>query len=52
MTKLKQIARHIRRYLEALAYAVDYDPLSQITERVERLERIVADLGKAPERSS
>jgi hypothetical protein len=46
--KLKQTGRQIWRYWEALAYAVDCDPLSEITTRVERLERIVADLNKAP----
>lgn len=44
--KLKQIARWIRRNVEALAHAADYDPLAELMSRVDRLERTVADLRK------
>jgi hypothetical protein len=50
--KPNQIARQIWRYWEALAHATDYDALSEITARVERLERIVADLGRTQENFS
>lgn len=49
--KLKETARRIWRSFEAIADAADYDPLAEITARVERLERAVADLGERPETS-
>jgi hypothetical protein len=42
--KLKGSARRIWRSVEALAYAVEYDPQMELHLRVERLERLVADL--------
>ena len=50
--KLKETARRIWRYVEAIANATDYDPLSEIRARVERLEILVADLGKRPGNSA
>lgn len=47
--KLKQAVRQIWCRWEALAYAVDYDALSEITARVEQLERMIAGLGKTSE---
>lgn len=44
--KLKETARRIRRSFEALAEAADYDPLTDIASRVERLERAAAELRK------
>ncbi|WP_423605477.1 hypothetical protein [Sphingomonas sp. MS122] len=44
--KLKEIARRLWRSFEALAEAADYDPLTDIASRVERLERTVAELRK------
>lgn len=46
--KLMETARRIWRSFEAIADAADYDPLTEITARVERLERTVADLDKRP----
>jgi hypothetical protein len=46
--KLKETARRIWRYFEAIADVAEYDPLTEITARVERLERAVADLGNLP----
>jgi hypothetical protein len=42
--KLKEILRRIGRTWEALDRAVDYDPLAELTSRVDRLERTVAEL--------
>lgn len=50
--KLKETTHRIWRYFEAIADAADYDPLTEIALRVERLERAVADLDKAPENST
>ncbi|WP_156022282.1 hypothetical protein [Sphingomonas sp. UNC305MFCol5.2] len=50
--KLKEIARRIWRNFEAIAEAADYDPLAEIAQRVERLERAVANIGTAPENSA
>lgn len=50
--KLTETARRIWRYFEAIAEAAEYDPLAEIALRVERLERAVADLGKAPKNSA
>lgn len=50
--KLTETARRIWRYFETIAEAADYDPLAEIALRVERLERTVADIGKAPENSA
>ena len=36
--KLKETARRVWRHIETLAYASDYDPLTDIRFRVERLE--------------
>lgn len=44
--KLKEVARRIWRSFEALAQADDYDPLTDVLLRVERLERAVAELRK------
>jgi hypothetical protein len=49
---LRELASRVWRYFEAVAEAADYDPLIEITGRVERLERTVADLGKRPETSA
>lgn len=50
--KPKETARRIWRYFEKIAYAADYDPMTEIAARVERLERVVADLGKRSETSA
>lgn len=50
--KLKETARRIWRYFEAIAEAAEYDPIAEIALRVERLEHAVAQLGKAPEHSA
>ncbi|WP_342251440.1 hypothetical protein [Sphingomonas sp. OTU376] len=50
--KLKETLRQIWRTFEAVADAAEYDPLVDVTARVERLERIVADLGKKSEPSA
>jgi hypothetical protein len=42
--KLKESARRIWRGVEALGYAVEYDPQMELHLRVERLERLVAEL--------
>jgi hypothetical protein len=42
--KLKQARRRIWRNLEEFAYAVEYDEQTDIRSRVERLERLVAEL--------
>jgi hypothetical protein len=47
--KLKETLRRIWRTFEALADAADYDPLANLTARVERLERTVTDVGKRSE---
>ncbi len=44
--KLKETLRRVWRTFEALADAADYDPLADITARVEQLERTVTDIGK------
>jgi len=44
--KLKEVARRVWRSFEALAQADDYDPLTDVVLRVERLERAVAELCK------
>lgn len=49
--KLKETARRMWRHFEAIAHAADYDPFTEIVSRVERLERAVAELGKASEKS-
>jgi hypothetical protein len=41
---VKETMRALRRYLEDLEAALDYDPYTNIRVRVERLERLVADL--------
>ena len=45
--KLNEAARRAWRYVEAFAYASDYDPVADIALRVQRLERQVADLDVA-----
>jgi len=50
--KLMESVRRIWCYFEMVAEAADYDPLTEITARVERLERAVADLGKRAETSA
>jgi hypothetical protein len=42
--KLKGIVGRLRRNVEAFAYAVECDEQTDIRLRVERLERLVADL--------
>jgi hypothetical protein len=44
--KLKETACRIWRNFEALANAMDYDPLAELAARVERLERTVTDPGR------
>jgi hypothetical protein len=47
--KLMETARRVWRSFEAFAEATDYDPLTEIASRLERLERVVAELGKTSE---
>ena len=42
--KLKEGARRAWRYVEAFGYTLDYDPIADISLRVQRLESQVADL--------
>ena len=42
--KVKETIRALRRYLEDLEAAFDYDPYTNIRLRIERLEEQVADL--------
>lgn len=42
--RLKESARRIWRSVEALADAAEYDPQMELHSRVERLERLVANL--------
>jgi hypothetical protein len=41
---VKEALRGIRRFAQVFDAAVDYDPYTEIRLRVERLERLVADL--------
>jgi len=50
--RMREIRRRIRRNVEAFVGAPDYDPLSEIASRVERLERMVADLHKPTDQSA
>lgn len=47
--KLKEALLRIWGNVEAVASVLDYDPLAEITRRVERLEHTIVDLAKAPE---
>lgn len=40
----KEAAHRLRRNLEALAYALDYDQHTELRLRIERLERLTAHL--------
>ena len=42
--KLKESGRRVRGYIKAFELALDYDPIADITLRVQRLERQVAHL--------
>lgn len=48
---LKETAHRIWRHIEAIARAADYDPVAELTARVERVERAVADPGKRSQTS-
>ena len=50
--RMREIRRRITRSVEAFVDAADYDPLSDIAARVERLERMVADLRKPTDQSA
>ena len=43
--KITEVGRKLWRSVEAAASALDYDPRENLTARVERLERLVAELG-------
>jgi len=42
--KLKEVTRRIWRNIEAYAFAMDYDEKDELRSRIDRLERLVADL--------
>jgi hypothetical protein len=42
--KLKAVLGRVRRNVEAFAYALEFDEKTDIRLRVERLERLVANL--------
>jgi hypothetical protein len=41
---VKEALRGIRRFAQVFEAALDYDPSTEIRLRIERLERLVADL--------
>jgi hypothetical protein len=47
--KLKEAARRFWRNIEAFAYALEYDQYTDFRLRVERLERLAADLKEGSE---
>lgn len=50
--KPTETARRIWRHFEAIAEAADYHSLAEIAQRVERLERALAERGQAAGRST
>jgi len=44
--KLKETMRRIWRNIEAYAFAMDYDEKDELRSRIDRLERVVAEINE------
>ncbi len=50
--KLKETMRRLWRDIEAYAFAMDYDEKDELWSRIDRLERVVAEINERTARKS